>query len=271
MRPSGTYIIPAIHPASFFRNQTLAFTGIEDWKKAVRVQREGATLIHPPIERWQWEPKLCDVTRYFDTMYDDGLMPGALADPGPWSFDFEATLQRQVVCLALWSCDDPTQHKGICIPFLCQGGKRYWAPADELKVMSLLNDFFTDPIRGKVGHNIVGYDAGYPPFNKEQLIKLSWGINVQGIIGDTFVAHHTCFSELRHKLAVLASIGTDLGPYKLELWENDDDDDDDDDDKDANNFAYILERPDVKTRTYCLKDAFVPALVWSQLAQEMAP
>lgn len=67
-RPPGTFILPVLHPASFFRNQVLAFTGVEDWKKAVRVQRDGPTIVHPPIEEWQWRPTLQDVERYFAAM-----------------------------------------------------------------------------------------------------------------------------------------------------------------------------------------------------------
>src|SRR5689334_5797868 len=112
-RPPGTFILPMLHPATFFRNQTLAFTGVEDWKKAVRVQREGPTVVHPPIEEWQWRPTQENVEGYFDRM-------DPREDPGPWSIDFEATVEREVVCLGIWSCHEPTTHRGICIPFLSQ-------------------------------------------------------------------------------------------------------------------------------------------------------
>lgn len=265
-RPHGTFILPMLHPASFFRNQTLAFTGVEGWRKAVRIQREGPTIVHPPIEEWQWRPTLANVEWYLrgvtrcsgnsDTEWN-----------GPWSIDFEATVSREVVCLGIWSCHTPLRHRGICIPFLSQGGARYWSPRDEVRVMELVRSFFTDRRIGKIGQNTVGYDTGYPPFNSRSLIKTAWGIDVQGIVGDTMVAHHTCFSELKHSLAFLASISTDLSPYKEELWDEDQDEDDDDE----KDWTRILERPDERVRKYNLKDAFAQAVVWNALEEEMAP
>lgn len=250
-----------LHPASFFRSQTLSFCGVEDWRKAVRIQREGPTIIHPPIDHWQWEPTLTDVEEYFMHMSPIG------SDIGPWSIDFEATVAREVVCLGIWSCHEPTRHQGICIPFLSQYGRRYWRPSDEVRIMDLVRSFFTDSRIGKIGQNTVGYDTGYPPFNARSLIKTAWGIDVQGLVGDTMVAHHTCFSELRHSLAFQASIATDLSPYKEELWEEDQDEEDDGED----DWTRILERPDEKVRKYNLKDAFAQAIIWNGLVMEMAP
>lgn len=260
MRPPGTYILPMLHPASFFKNQVMAFAGIEDWKKAVRVQREGPTLVHPVIEEWQWRPSVTDVRAYF---WDMG--GPEVPDPGPWSIDFEATLAREVVCLGIWSCHEPTRHRGICIPFLSQGGVRYWSASDESAVLGMVRDFFVDPRRAKIGQNTVGYDTGYPPFNSRALLKTAWGIDVGGLVGDTMVAHHVCFSELKHSLAFQASIATDLGPYKEELWDAEADEEEDDE----ADWTRILERPDEKVRKYNLKDAFAQAVCWNGLVMEM--
>lgn len=187
-------------------------------------------------------------------------------NPGPHSIDFEATLHREVVCLGIWSCHEPTRHRGICIPFLSQGGARYWSPRDESAVLGMVRDFFVDPRRTKIGQNTVGYDTGYPPFNSRSLIKEAWGVDVAGIVGDCMVAHHVCFSELRHSLAFQASIGTDLSPYKEELW---DDEQDEDDDTEAD-WTRILDRPDERVRKYNLKDAFAQAVLWNGLVMEMS-
>lgn len=251
-----------LDPESFFKSQTMAFTGEEDWKKAVRIQREGPTLIHQPIEEWQWRPRLSDVETYLNIPDDcPECRSGA-----PWSIDFEATLKREVVCLGIWSCHEPTRHRGLCIPFLSQGGVRYWTPAEEIAVMAMVRSFFTNPRISKIGQNTVGYDTGYPPFNERALIKTAWGIDVQGIIGDTMVAHHTCFSELKHGLAFQASVATDLSPYKEELWEADQDEADDSE----KDWTRILERPDERVRKYNLKDAFAQAVIWNGLVLEMS-
>lgn len=259
-RPNGTFILPMLHPASFFRNQTMAFAGVEDWRKAVRIQREGPTIIHPPLEEWQWRPSLADLEEYLMHMDVRGG-----DNPGPWSIDFEATVAREVVCLGIWSCHEPTRHRGICIPFLSQYGQRYWSQGEEVRIMELVRAFFVDPRIGKIGQNTVGYDTGFPPFNARSLLSTAWGIQVQGLVGDTMVAHHTCFSELRHSLAFQASIATDLSPYKEELWEEDQDEDDDAED----DWTRILERPDEKVRKYNLKDAFAQAVCWNGAVLEM--
>lgn len=259
-RPPGTFIVPMTDPSKFFKNQTMQFTGVLDWQKAVRIQKEGPSVIHPPFEEWQWRPTITDVQEYF-------LHHLALGgdDPGPYSIDFEATLSREVVCLGIWSCADATNHNGLCIPFLSQGGVRYWNPIDEQAIMQMVLDFFVDPRRPKIGQNTVGYDTGYPPFNSRALIKTAWGIDVQGIVGDTMAAHHTCFAELRHGLAFLSSVATDMSPYKEELWDSDEDEDDDDE----KDWTRILERPDEKVRKYNLKDAFAQAVVWNGMVKEM--
>ncbi len=257
-RSPGTYILPIIHPAAFFRSQVNAFTAVEDWRKAVRIQKEGPSVIHPPFEDYQWRPSLADVDTYFSAMLH--------TDPGPWSIDFEATVDRQIVCLGIWSTRSPTTHKGLCIPFLSQGGVRYWPSDVEQVVFGICAQFFTNPLYLKIGQNTVGYDTGYPPFNQRSLIKQAWGIDVQGILGDTMAAHHTCFSELRHSLSFLSSVATDLSPYKTELWEDDNADEEEDD---ADDWTRILDRPDEKVRKYNLKDAFAQAIVWNGLEYEM--
>jgi len=264
-RAPGTYILPLLHPASFFRSQTMQFTSLLDWQKAVRIQKEGPSVIHQPIEDWQWRPTLSNLEWYFRGITRHaGCGCGSEWD-GPWSIDFEATVAREVVCLGLWSCAQPTLHRGLCIPFLSQGGVRYWTSAEEQAVMQMVCDFFTSERIPKIGQNTVGYDTGYPPFNSRALIKTAWGIDVRGIIGDTMAAHHTCFSELRHGLSFLSSVATDMGPYKEELWEGQNVEEDDT----ADDWTRILDRPDAKVRKYNLKDAFAQAVVWLGMVQEM--
>jgi hypothetical protein len=266
MRPPGTYLLPIHDPKSVFTNQTYAFAMHEDWKKAARIQREGPTRIPPPFEAWQWKPTVDHVRAYLRSNYEN--------DPGPWSVDFEATLDGRPVCVGFWSCNHPTKRKGIIVPVLCQGGGNYWSDDEWPIVYDLLYGFFTDPHREKIGHNLAGYDCGYidpgsgEKWNSRSLIKKAWGIDVVGIIGDTMAAHHTCFPELKTSLAFLASMTTDMNPFKLAVWE--DDDEDDTPDKGKPEWVRILERPDEKTRCYCLCDNFAQAVSWNVLVEEMA-
>lgn len=256
-RPPGLFIVPTIHPARFFRDATLAFAAVQDWKKAVRVQREGVTRVHRPIEPWQWHPSLTEVRGFFTTRL--------VLDGGPYSVDFEATVEGEPVCMAVWSCKDPRESYGICVPFLSQGGAKYWSPEEWPIVFNIVKLFLEAPHIPKVGQNVVGYDWGIPPWNTRSLVKRAWGIDVQGTLADTMVDHHACFPELRHALAFQASIATDLPPYKFEyhetLTETEDDDDEDD-------WTRLLDKPDEATRVYCLKDAYATAECYSGLEVE---
>lgn len=262
MRPAGTFIIPMHHPRSLFVNQTYGFAMASDWEKAVRIQREGPTRIGPHFEEWQWRPTLLHVQSWFEQT----TRPGA--DPGPWSVDFEGTVDGHPVCVAFWSANDPARRRGICVPVLCQGGGDYWTPEEWNVVLAILTDFFTDPRRGKFGHNLVGYDTGFPPWNARALLKLAWGIDIQGVVVDTMAAHHLCFSELRMNLAFCASLVSDLPPFKLEVWEGGDDADDEA--KAKPDWVRILERPDIKTRCYCLSDNLAQAFLYNELVRLMA-
>lgn len=264
-RPSGTFVIPMTHPSKFFRNQTNQFTALLDWEKAVRIQKEGPTIVHPPFEDWQWRPTFTNLEWYFRSMLGHrGCTCGSEWD-GPWSIDFEATVDRRVVCCGIWSTSQPLSHKGLCIPLLSQGGVPYWTPPEEHRVLQYLHGFFTDALLYKIGQNTVGYDTGFPPFHVGSLIYQAWGVVVRGILGDTMAAHHTCFSELKHGLAFLTSVSTDMSPYKEELWDEDQDEDDDDE----KDWTRILDRPDERVRKYNLKDAFGQAVVWNGMVKEM--
>jgi hypothetical protein len=256
MRPHGTYLLPVIHPAALQRRQTMEFATAWDWKKAARIQREGATIVPPPLMEWQTHPTLESVMQWFD-----------LHRGWPVAIDFEATQDRQVVCMSAWSTRNPTEERGICVPFLSQGGGKYWTnPDEEYAVLEIIQEWLADPRIPKVGHNLVGYDTGYPGHAELSLVHEAWGVTTQGIIGDTIVAMHSCFPELPLSLAFLSSLVTDLGPYKLALHGKGDGDDDP---KPA--WTRILERPDLELREYALRDAFATAEGWNVLREEMAP
>lgn len=264
-RPHGTFLLPIHDPKSVFTNQTYAFAMHEDWRKAGRIQREGPTRIPPPVERWQWMPTLSDVRHFFEVM---------IPTDGPWSVDFEATLDGRPVCVGFWQCHMPMSFRGLCVPVLSQGGGNYWSDEEWPIVLGILRDFFTNPNLGKIGHNLTGYDCGYidpesgEKWNSRSLIKTAWDIDVVGIVGDTMAAHHTCFPELKTSLSFVASMTTDMNPFKLAVWE--DDDEDDTPDKGKPEWVRILERPDEKTRIYNLNDNFAQAVSWNVLVEEMA-
>lgn len=263
MRLPGPYQLVVEHPAKFFRNSTMRFAAQEDWKKAARIQREGCTLVPPPVERWQWEPTLEDVREWRDTVVHCEMIEG---DCGPWAIDFEATVDGSPVCMGVWYAPSPTTCRGLCIPFLCQGGAQYWKPGEREEVHDIVRRFLLSPTVLKTGQNLVGYDTGFPPFNARSLVKRAWGIDVAGIEIDTFPLHHICFAEVKHGLDTQASLVTDLSRYKQELHEHDADEDEDDDAED--DWSRVLDKPDEELRVYCLKDTFVQAMARLSLLQE---
>lgn len=258
MRPPGTFIVPTLLPTALFANQAMAFAVQADWAKAARIQLEGPTRVPLPVEEWQWRPLIRDVDRYLTATLD--------YDPGPWAIDFEATMNQEPVCLGFWSCHEPMKHRGICIPFLNQGGSRYWSATDEIVVMGMIREFMLNAHLGKVGHNLAGYDTGIPPFNTRALMKIAWNLDIAGDLDDTMAMHHCAFSELRHKLALLASLVTDMGPFKLDVWK---DDDGDEETQAKPEWTRILDRPDEKTRVYCLGDCFATAVGRNVLLPEI--
>jgi len=258
-RPAGTFLVPTLHPAYLFRSPTYAFAALEDWKKAVRIQREGPTILPPVIEEWQWKPTWEDVLAFFTR---------ARRDEETLSIDFEATLDGRPVCMAAWPLG-PGERPGICVPFLCQGGGPYWR-SHQAAVHDIVCEMLTNPHVKKIGHNIVGYDFGYPPWNACGLVKSAWDCDVQGILGDTMVAHHTAFAELKHSLSFCASIATDLGPYKTEVHQKQSDMDEiTEEDDSAGDWARVLDIPDQQLRVYCIYDAWATQVVWQDLEKEM--
>lgn len=260
-RLPGTYQLVVEHPAKFFRNSTMRFAAQEDWKKAARIQREGVTLVPPPIERWQWAPTFEQAVEYLMLMY------GIEGAPQPvWAIDFEATVDGAPVCMGIWDALAPLTHQGLCVPFLCQGGAQYWTKHEAEEIHRLIVDILTADTLLKTGQNLVGYDTGFPPLNKRSLVKRAWDVDVAGIEIDTFPLHHICFAEVKHGLDTQASLVTDLSRYKQELHEHDDDEDEDDDD--ADDWSRVLEKPDEELRTYCLKDTFSQAMARLSLLHE---
>lgn len=235
----------------------MRFAAMEDWKKAERIQREGCTLVPPPIMRWQWEPLYQNVRDWLHAHTWDGSVT---------AIDFEATVDGQPVCLGLWDALDPLHVPGICIPFLCQGGAQYWNHGDYFDVFQMVCAFLRDPRYLKTGQNLAGYDTGVPPFHKRSLVYRAWGIEIAGLEIDTFPLHHVCFSEVKHGLDTQASLVTDLSRYKQELHEHDDDEDEDDDAED--DWSKVLEKPDEELRVYCLKDCFSQAMARLSLIKE---
>jgi len=112
----------------------------------------------------------------------------------------ESPLACQLICVGF--CTDTGDV--LCVPFLRQGGTRYWHPADEMNIFDLLRAFMADWATPKLFHNgsfdcCVLFGQGFPVGN--------WA-------HDTMAAHHVVDSELPHGLAFLGSRYLDIRYWK---------------------------------------------------------
>lgn len=115
-----------------------------------------------------------------------------------YSFDIETTL-KYTRCLGFaWSPFD-----AFCIPFM-ESGKNYWSEIEELLILKRLDILFKDKDIGKIAQNF--------PFDSTVLCD-NFGFDIQGLVMDTMIAHHCCYSEMPKGLDFLTSIYTDIGYY----------------------------------------------------------
>lgn len=199
------------------------------------------------MPHWSIFPTFSDVRAWLEAHYRATL-----------SFDLESTYQGDVMCMGLWPVDNWLDEQGICIPLLKQGGKPYWDnQLDRLRVMDMIFTMLRDPHWAKVGQNVAGFDI--------PLMRKAWGIETQGLLGDTMIAHSLVMPELPHSLAFLSSIFTDLSPYKIEVHETSTEEKDDTD-----KWENIQHYDDYKLREYCLLDTFATAGSWVHLERMMS-
>jgi DNA polymerase I-like protein with 3'-5' exonuclease and polymerase domains/uracil-DNA glycosylase len=114
-----------------------------------------------------------------------------------------------------------TENLAIIIPFLPVGGedKQFFTDADgnafhtryssdeESEIRDLLRELFTDKGILKIGHNAGSYD--------EMVVRANFGVTVAPL-DDTILIHQLGDSEHHHRLAFIASLLTDIPPWKSE-------------------------------------------------------
>lgn len=247
-----TWIVPSLHPAALIRDQTMTLAVIADLQKALRIQKDGGPSLLPACYR-AGQP----MPHY--TMFPtvDGVLEWLARYQGcTLSLDIESTYHGQIMCLGMWPVDTALEDEGLCVPFYSRGSVKYWNGLDELRVKQAVFGMLSDASWPKVGQNFVGFDV--------PRMKQAWGVDTQGVIGDTMVAHWCCMPELPHGLAFLSSIFTDLSPYKAEVHTNETEKDD------VDKWERVEEYDDRNLREYCLLDCFATAMAWRALEEMMA-
>lgn len=195
-------VVPTIHPAALLRGQDDASGAarfghvvLDDLRKAARL-RDSKPLWD---ESCIWEPYVNFVPRsIFPTVQDVADFVTAAKQHGMVVVDVETSgehaLACQLICVGLGTIT-PSGPRVICVPFLSQGGTRYWTPGDEARVRELLRDLLGAPAVSKTFHNLA-FDC---------VVLWAQGFPVIGWIDDTLQAHHVLDGEMPQNLGYVAS------------------------------------------------------------------
>ena len=192
------YLTPLLHPAAIVRGRWELEAPQETYLRRIK-ENPYPTLpnldlpppncnLYPTLEDldvWQLEPRrlgaaACDVEAC-----------------GPWPICFG---------VIAFSLATGAIGPGICLRFRVRGGGRYWEAWEEhVRATQWLYQFLADPSITKVFHNGTGFDVP----EMEAL-----GFRVEGVVLDTLVVAHACYSELPKSLAFQANLFCGCGFWK---------------------------------------------------------
>lgn len=238
-------IVPTYHPTSLFSSgeegrghARFADSVVADFKKALRLASSKPLWNDGDIEA-------CDAAgrpiALFPLLHEvHAWLVAAVQRGEPVAIDVETTgkspLQCDLMCVGFGTATG----RVLCVPFLKQGGGRYWGAHEEAYIRDLLRWFLGSADVTKLFHN--------GAFDRAVLWSQGWWVG--GRIEDTLLAHHCVDGELPHGLAYVASVLTD-GRY----WK--------DDVKGGEKWIYLADRV---LRRYNLLDCLSTARIWDPLA-----
>lgn len=200
--PTPKWMVPTYHPSYINRmrwgkgegRKDLQWTWVGDIHKAKLVSHEGWT---PPREDFNLYPTYDEVMTALSTS-------GALV-----SVDIETTgltpSTGKIVVIGLgWDGE-----RALSIPFICQGGKRYWSLNEDIDISHKLNEFFTH--NRLVFHNAL--------FDVRFLQGSGYTVPWSSVEHDTMLLHHVVTPESPHTLEfVVSTYGTT--PYWKEAFKH---------------------------------------------------
>jgi len=122
-----------------------------------------------------------------------------LAAPGRYAVDIETDSEdgpwkvQKITCVGFGRAD---RTEALVVDTRRLGAWASIAPGSpENQLLDVLHAFLEDPERAKVFHNGT-YDR--------TVIGRLWGIRVEGVVGDTMLAHNACYPDEEHNLAFVA-------------------------------------------------------------------
>ena len=223
-------IIPTFHPSYIARAWKEEGTWVADFNKASDIIDSGWKL---PKERFNIKPSVEQVVHRIDR---------AIKEKTLVALDIENTrtmmMDVQIVVIGLAFDEE----EGLSIPFLQQGGGRYWSPKDEKTVVAALNRLL------KTGNLLLQngmHDMKY--------LKLA-GLKVTTMRHDILLLHHAGFSDLPHNLGYINSV-YGMTPYWKGEFKAD--------------RRGILAMENDKVRTYNLRDCTVLHQIFKSLHQDV--
>ena len=192
------YIIPSYAPSACLFGDGRGGTGqfaarvmTEHLRKAARLLRTDAA--------WASDVEIvADAARFHE----------ALSRSGDWAVDIETDSREgpwkatAINCIGFGHADSVTS-------FVVD--TRGWSVNTRSPLMDAVHRWLVDAETRKVLHNGV--------FDRVVISRL-WGIDTEGVVGDTLVEHNACYSDEEHTLGFVAHELTDAPPWKDTLSRN---------------------------------------------------
>lgn len=176
-------VVPTLHPAAALREMDLAPVILMDLKRAKAIYEHKQI---PRVYQFKIAPSFSQVVDYLTL-----LLNRAQRENFTLAADIE-TARGHIICLGIADSAD----SAICIPFVEDEKGLYWTLDEEAVIIHLIIQLFQNPRVCWIGQNFL-YDCQY--FHR------SWGCYPVNV-GDTMIAGHSIYSNMRKGLAFLASM-----------------------------------------------------------------
>ena len=197
----GRKVIPTIHPATWTQEKLRVNPDAYLNRYLVALDLKKAKVESEFPEIRVWPRKLSIAPTYHEAINFIAMCMTHADCGGIIDYDIETTKTRELSCIGL--AFDPTW--AMCIPFVGPNGD-YFLPDQELSIMLLLEELFSNPKWRKRGQNVI--------FDSHFLLK-RYGICPYNL-EDTMIAQGIIWPEMRKSLEFITSVWTDIPYYKAD-------------------------------------------------------
>lgn len=218
-------VLPTVHPSFVMRAQRWAHVFRSDMARARIWFTVGLDWTPPTV---QYNPSPAQLRAFlFD---QQGI--------AYWTYDIETDgiepLTANIRCVGIGTPDG----RVVMVGLLSKDGiTRFYSEQDQIAVIEIMKEFFTDKSKVKVGHNSGAYDSS--------CIMARWGIWPSPQM-DTILLHRLTESELPHNLGFVGSLYTSAPSWKT--------------DREGRKLAFDAES-DEQLHEYCAMDVKVTSAI----------